>query len=73
MATTCFGRQQWGGEMLRAAEGCTSVEAHRDAFSSTQSWRLGVGSRLVGVHVSTKYEVASGHFPISLPHDIKCF
>lgn len=64
MATTCFGRQQWGGEMLGAAEVCTSVEAHRDAFSSSQSWRLRVGSRLVGVRVSMRHEVASGHcFP----------
>lgn len=71
---TCFERQHRGGEMLRAAGGCTSVVAHRDAFSSTRSQRLRAGSRLVRVCMGMRLKVASGHhFPFHYPYDIKCF
>jgi len=50
--------------MLGTAEGCTSADAHGNAFSSTQSWRLVGGSQLVDVCVSMRHKVASGHcFP----------
>lgn len=62
MATTSFGRQQWGSELLGAAEGCTGVEACRDAFSPTPRFRIGSG--LDGVHVSMRHKVSSRHcFP----------